>query len=197
MPIPDRRVLVVLVTLVGAMTLASSLLLALEPAPMSRRPAVQLRSVDQSAQRGDDLFETNPPVRAERFSAIVIHDSGTLAGSAETIGGGLGYHFVIGNGQDAPDGKIAAGPRWSRQLAGAFIDESADAAPANRRPIGICLIGDTNRQAPTKLQIQNLRWLVRQLQRRCQIPGDQVVTPAGRLFPHSRFGRQLLTSALR
>ena len=196
MPIPDRRVLVVLGTLVGAMTLASALLLALEPTVASGR-VVALQSVDQPQAEAQRLFQTDGPGQPERYSAIVVHDSGTLAGSADTVVGGLGYHFIIGNGRGADDGSIAVSRRWSERLAGAFPAGPGQDATAVGNSIGICLIADTERRRPTEPQIDRLCWLVRQLQTRFDIRGDQVVTPAGDLFPHSRFNRQLLARRLR
>ena len=179
------------------MTLASSLLLALEPAPISGRAGVPLRSVTRPDQTNRNLFETDPPLVEGRYSAVVIHDSGTLAGTADGLPGGLGYHFVIGNGEGSPDGEIVVSRRWSEQLAGVFpVDADQDEGYADGA-IGICLIGDTGRQALTDRQMQQLRWLVTQLQSRLRIPGNQVVPPAGRLFPHARFGRQLLTTRIR
>ena len=105
MPIPETRVLIVLGTLLGAMTLASGLLLALEPAPVAARQSLALRSVDQPAGIERDMFDTEPPIEAQRYAAIVIRDSGTPGGGPNSAINGL-YHFVIGNGQGAVNGAI-------------------------------------------------------------------------------------------
>lgn len=192
MPIPETRVLIVLGTLLGAMTLVSGLLLALEPAPVAARQSLALRSVDQPAVIERDMFDTEPPIEAQRYAAIVIRDSGTPGGGPNSAINGL-YHFVIGNGQGAVNGAIVPSKRWSEQLPVAFpVVRDLDAALTGKA-IGICLIGDTNRQALTEAQVQKLCWLVRQLQDRFGIPPQRVVSPASRLFPHARLSRQLLT----
>ncbi|MFQ5589758.1 MAG: peptidoglycan-binding protein, partial [Phycisphaerae bacterium] len=53
-----------------------------------------------------------------RWTTIVIHHSATETGGASLFDrfhrkrgwDGLGYHFVIGNGTDTPDGLIEVGP---------------------------------------------------------------------------------------
>jgi hypothetical protein len=192
MPIPDRRVFIVLGTLLGAMTLASGLLLALEPGPVAARQGLALRSVDQPAETQRDLFDTEPPIVAQRYAAIVIRDSGTPGGGPNSAVNGL-YHFVIGNGQGTVNGAIIQNKRWSEQLPVPFpVVRGLDAALTDKA-IGICLIGDTNRQALTETQVQKLCWLVRQLQERFDIPAQRVLAPANRLFPQARLNRQLLT----
>ena len=191
MPIPDRRVLVVLTTLLGAMTLASGLLLVLEPAPKTPLPTFRLRSVDRGDRR-QSLFETSTPVDPGRYAAIVIHDGAAQGGPIDTTAASRRYHFVIGNGNDVADGAIEAGPCWQGQLDGLFAG-SDPAAAHGGSPIGIFLVGDTTRQSLTELQTERLCWLVRRLQLKFEIAGEHVSTPQGRFFPHSTFGRQLLT----
>lgn len=193
MPIPDRRVLIVLATLVGAMTFASGLLLALEPGPTAAFPTIQLSSIGSGDDGASGLFETDTPLTSGRYSAIIIHDSGTPGGATDSIANGQGYHFVIANGQGAADGAIEAGRRWHEQLDGKFITGANGGEPIASPAIGICLVGDTARQGLTESQTKQLCWLVRQLQGRFQISGEDVMPPAGHRFPHALFGRQLLT----
>ena len=196
MPIPDRRVLVVLTTLLGAMTLASGLLLVLEPAPKTPLPTFRLRSVDRVGDRRQNLFETSTPVEPGRYAAIVIHDGAAQDAPIDTTVASQRYHFVIGDGNDVDDGAIEAGPRWQKQLDSQLAGRDP-AASDDASPIGIFLVGDTTRQGLTELQTERLCWLVRQLQLKFEIAGEYVSTPQGRFFPHSRFGRQLLTHGLR
>ncbi len=184
--VPRRRTLIVLVSLVGAMTLASGMLLLLEP-DAGRAPgrAVTLSRIHHARAPSDALFETTAPITAGRWQAIVIHDSGTIHGSAATIDrahrrigrGELGYHFVINNGLDAPDGQIERGPRWRRQADGGYADGTGSDW-FNRQAIGICLIGDRHRQAPTAAQERQLVWLVQRLQKQLRIPADRIYLPA-------------------
>lgn len=214
--VPRRRTLIVLVSLVGSMTLASGMLLLLEPnGGHSRGRAVTLSRIHQVtrgsvARAGDPLFETAAPIATERWQAIVIHDSGTLHGSAATIDrahrrlgrGELGYHFVINNGLDAPDGQIQRGPRWRRQDDGNYAT-GPDSAWLHGQAIGICLIGDFEHQSPTDAQERQLVWLVQRLQRRLDIPSDRVYLPVdlgagpatADYLPAARLRSQWLTRA--
>jgi hypothetical protein len=145
------------------------------------------------------------PSRPERaWSAIVIHHSATGEGNAaifdkwhreENGWNGVGYDFVIGNGTDSPDGAVEPTYRWRGQLTGAH----AGGTPgnwANEEGIGICLVGDFNRTAPTARQMDSLVRLVRFLQQRYgiprsrvyghgSVPGGHVTDCPGRRFPMS------------
>lgn len=206
--VPDRRTLVVLVSLVAAMTLASGLLLVLEPtAPGRPRFGMALQNVHEQASGDVQLFDTEAPVEPGRWQAIVIHDSGTLIGSAATIDrahkrlgrGGLGYHFVI-NGSGKNDGQIERSPRWRLQNSGAH--SAGDRSDwFNEHAIGVCLIGDLSRQPVSATQMEQLVWLVQRLQSRLKIPAGHVYLPtdAGGLQTDSnrllveRLRAQLLT----
>lgn len=210
MLVPERRTLLVLATLIAAMTLASGVLLVLEPQPLAPGSQIVLSSIDGTIDPERVLFNT--PALADRhaWSAIVIQQSGGAEGSAaklsqlhEKLGlGGLGYHFVIGNGQGMPDGQIEAGFRWTRQIRGAF-NSGVNNPALDRRTIGVCLIGDGRHQPPTESQIRELVWLVRKLQAKFDIPADRVMLQTrpeqggvvSRLFPVADFRQQLLTLA--
>lgn len=143
-----------------------------------------------------------------RWQAIVVHHSGTAAGTAEDISRqhrewgfpSLGYHFVIGNGNGEQDGVVIHGPRWSTQEGGAHVADRApgatpDAAWFNQNAIGICLIGNGERRPFTDAQVEALVALVNDLQRACGIPDSAVfmhsdlveVASPGRWFPRSQF----------
>ena len=205
--IPQRRTLVVLAALVVGMTLTSSTLLILEPGPVAPISGITLQSIenDSNAQPEEKLFdfEYNNP---HRWQAIVIHDSGSLHGSSQTINrvherlgrGGLGYHFVINNGTDKTDGLIEVGYRWQHQFVGAYLVGDGSEW-FNRNAIGICIIGDGDRQRFTKSQLQELVWLVQQLQDRFNVPKEFVFMEVGsgehgpsKLFPYAWFRQQLL-----
>jgi hypothetical protein len=111
---------------------------------------------------------------------LVIHHSGTAEGSVASIHAehrrrvdavgnpwlGIGYHFVIGNGQGMPDGHVEATFRWKEQIHGAHSGNAA----VNARGIGICLIGNFENHRPTDNQIQSLKALLTELSQRHQIP---------------------------
>jgi hypothetical protein len=129
-----------------------------------------------------------------RWRAIVIHDSGTPAGDLPSIErrhqqaglAGLGFHFVVGNGQGMDDGAVAVGPRWERQLAGAHAARgwrtpvraggipALDASALNQSAIAICLVGRADRRPFTDRQCRQARALVHQLQSEFGIAHDAV-----------------------
>jgi N-acetylmuramoyl-L-alanine amidase len=90
---------------------------------------------------------------------IVIHHSASDSGNADGfhryhlergIPGGLAYHFVIGNGRGAKDGGITEGHRWTESLAGGHV--TLNAWNYNIFGIGICLVGNLEKNRPTNLQ---------------------------------------------
>ncbi len=112
---------------------------------------------------------------------IVIHHSATASGCAAEFDkfhrekrgweNGLGYHFVIGNGNGSRDGEIEIGNRWKNQLDGAH----AGVQEYNHYGIGICLVGNFNNSNPTSSQMAALTALVSYLQERCHIPAENVI----------------------
>jgi hypothetical protein len=203
--VPDRRTILVLGSLVIGMTLVSGLLLVLEPGPVAPPQGVSLMSSDRGGetQRPEDvLFSTQGDAD---WRAIVIHDSGALQGSYESINRaherlgrqGNGYHFVINNGTGDRDGRITTGYRWENQLSGAYL-EGQGADWFNEHGIGVCMIGDMDRQRPTEAQLHELVWLVRQMQQRLGVPAENVFVSVGAgsepaaHFPHAWFADQLI-----
>jgi hypothetical protein len=201
----DKRTLTVLASLIGGMTLAGGLLLVLEPGPVAPLSHITLYSTDQThtAQPEDRLFDLDQAARPWR--GIVIHDTGSLHGSARNLnrlheqanGTGLGYHFVINNGTGEEDGLIEVGFRWQKQFVGAYIaGESAE--QWNNRYIGIALVGNADQRPLTRKQLRELVWLIQQLQARFDIPRSEVYAALGSSdeqlaahFPHAWFRRQL------
>ena len=117
-----------------------------------------------------------------RWTCIVLHHSATPAGDAQIFdrhhrGRGwdeLGYHFVIGNGTDTPDGMVEVGPRWEKQKHGAHCKTPNNYY--NEHGIGICLVGDFTARRPSRAQMDSLGQLVRFLSRACSIPPERVMT---------------------
>lgn len=142
-----------------------------------------------------------------RWTHIVVHHSGIEAGNAKAYDGahrrrgmenGLAYHFVIGNGRDSGDGQIEVGPRWTRQLYGGHVRSSH----MNQHGIGICLVGNFEKRAPGKRQLESLFALIDHL-RGPGLPGsakakvtvhrwvdrNHTVCP-GRKFPYAELKRR-------
>jgi cell division septation protein DedD len=111
-------------------------------------------------------------VARNRWKYIVVHNSGTRQGNARIFDyyhrhvrrmpNGLAYHFVIGNGTSSGDGEIEIGHRWAAQLAGGHVHSDY----LNYIALGICLVGDFNRDLPTRAQYEALDELIRYLRRR-------------------------------
>ncbi len=112
---------------------------------------------------------------------IVIHHSASDSGDAASIGryhketrgwvNGLGYDFLIGNGNGSRDGQIEVGNRWNKQIDGAH----AGNPEYNKHGIGICLVGNFDNGQPTNQQISSLLHLIDYLQKRCNIDKDNVI----------------------
>lgn len=154
-------------------------------------------------------FDFRPLTAEKNWVYLVIHHSGTRGGSVEAIHEahlqrkdsagnpwlGIGYHFVIGNGNGMPDGSIEPTFRWKQQLHGAH----AGSVVHNANGIGICLIGDFEKQKPTGKQLEAVRRLTRQLAKRYDIPprlliGHKTIKPTlcpGRHFPLQDVRRNL------
>jgi len=115
----------------------------------------------------------------QSWKHIVIHHSASERGNAEIFHrehkarewDGLGYHFVIGNGNGSGDGQVEAGYRWTRQERGAH----AGNIEYNEQGIGICLVGNFENGTPSAKQMESLRKLVRFLQGKCGIASARVI----------------------
>lgn len=192
-----KRNAIVLASLLGALVFTSVLLLTLAPSPLAPDAARRLFEVY------DEALNPNDPLQPGRWSTIYIHHSKTRAGDAGTvIRGGMGDHFLIGNGNGCEDGEIQVGQRWVFQqpanLAG--LDKIPALARSSDRCITICLVGDLDRTAPTKAQVRQLEALVQTLQRKLNIPAQAVVAfdqpnnplGIGKFFPARAFAQNLL-----
>jgi hypothetical protein len=113
------------------------------------------------------------PVARARWQFIVVHNSGTRQGNAAVFDyyhrhvrrmqNGLAYHFVIGNGTSTGNGQIEIGNRWRRQMNGGHVHSDY----LNSIALGICLVGDFNRDQPTRAQLESCEELIRYLRQRC------------------------------
>ncbi len=100
-----------------------------------------------------------------RWKYIVAHHSAVRNGNAESydryhrrrgMQNGLAYHFVIGNGVDSGDGEIEIGPRWTGQIDGGHVRSHL----YNQYGIGICLVGNFEKDRPTSRQLAAFSELV-------------------------------------
>jgi hypothetical protein len=172
-------------------------ILASEDAATLRRRLDELRSVRYEPEPVVIPPRPTPPrvglpvawrpphgVRVRRWRYIVIHHMAAPRGSAAVIDrmhkkrgwNGLGYHFVIGNGSLTGNGQVEVGYRWKSQEKGAHARaRTGDDNRWNLHGIGICLIGDFTKTAPSARQIDTLESLVRALRAEYGISVDNIV----------------------
>jgi hypothetical protein len=140
-------------------------------------------------------------VARNRWKYIIVHNSGTRQGNARIFDyyhryvrrmpNGLAYHFVIGNGTSSGNGQVEIGNRWTRQLNGGHVHSDY----LNYISIGICLVGDFNRDLPTKAEYEALDELIRYLRRRVGkvdgrysiVRGHKEINPRPTDCPGNRF----------
>ncbi len=139
------------------------------------------------------LRDIMPPggIQRGKWQIIVVHHSAARNSTPQGMdswhrqrgwSGGLGYHFVIGNGAKYPDGQLYVGPRWKSQSTGAHCKNSAgkylgvwrDRNFFNDRGIGICLVGDFQSEQPTARQLATLRDLTALLIQQTNVPPGAV-----------------------
>jgi hypothetical protein len=143
----------------------------------------------------------NAKVRRGRWKYIIVHNSGTRQGNARIFDNyhrrvrkmqnGLAYHFVIGNGNSSGDGQIEIGNRWTRQINGGHVASDY----LNDIAIGVCLVGDLNRDLPTKHQLGALDELATYLRGRVGkvkgrpaiVKGHKEINPRPTDCPGDRF----------
>lgn len=209
----SKRTAMVWTSLLGAMTVVGGGLFLLNGGPGSTGQGLSIPPLMALAGPStvEVVFNTTEPIQQGRWQAIVIHDSGSPVGTPASMDAqaramnlkGLGYHFVLGNGNGLDDGEIHMGARWMHQTPGAHAS-GKDADWFNLNAIGICLVGDGDRQKPTAAQMQRLAQLTAALARELKIPADRIylhsdiaqTTSPGRLFPEREF-RAAVNAALR
>lgn len=219
----SRRRFTVWAIFTGAMTAVAGVLLIGDKGAPSMEAAMSAKVVGPSQLDGASLIlPREADLVSGQWKSIVIHHSATPAGDSVTLNrqhttaglSGLGYHFVIGNGQGLGDGLVEVGYRWNRQLPGAHVAATgtggtpgigqvglskAGADQFNRSAIGICLIGNGNRREFTDRQINELVAVVRALQEKLAIPSSAVylhsdlakVASPGAFFPMAEFEAQI------
>lgn len=160
------------------------------PPPPAREP-LKMRDVRRSSLRLADIRPAGG-IKKNLWEVIVVHHAGAQTATPHGMdyyhqvtrgwSNGLGYHFVIGNGVNYPDGKLYVGSRWERQIQGAHCATPTGSHLGSQRPggyfnkhgIGICLIGDFEKEYPTRRQLQTLQDLIVLLVRETGISPTQI-----------------------
>jgi hypothetical protein len=128
-----------------------------------------------------------PTAAPRQWKYIVVHHSAGSSGSVDSIHEdhmkkkdkngnpwlGIGYHFVIGNGNGMPDGEIEPTFRWRTQIQGAHA--GSQDKDYNERGIGVCLIGNFENTPPSAAQRRSMKQLVQTLRLEYGIPTVNVV----------------------
>ena len=163
------------------------------PVSISRVPPVVppqtqpgLSSLPAGRQDSDKMTPTRwsgnpwkPDVPPRTWNSIVIHHTATDQGDVASIHDahlakkwlGIGYHFVIGNGNGMGDGEIEATFRWREQLHGAHAGDE----DYNEHGVGVCLVGNFEKHSPTPQQMAAVKRLVATLKREYGISAERVI----------------------
>jgi hypothetical protein len=184
-PVSQKRVAVVLASLVGTMTISAGVLLLMEGGALGTSvPGAFVASpVDRSAQ----LIAA--PLQGKTWNYIIIYESADASASAETLAEGrvtggsnpaksvrpkANFHFVIEMG-----GARQVGTSWLKQEPGAppasWPDSRSYTSPSYTNAVGVCLAADINRGKLGQAQHETLLQTVRDLQRLYNIPKENVL----------------------
>jgi hypothetical protein len=152
---------------------------------------------------GNELFYPNKADRPWKY--VVLHHSANPSGNYDQIDAehrkvlgydGCGYHFVIGNGTGSEDGQIEVAQRWVNQKHGVHC-RNARNAEIDEYGIGICFVGDLDKEPPTPRQVAAAKALIAYLSSRYAIDQARVETHShlaatptvcpGKYFPTATF----------
>lgn len=143
-------------------------------------------SVDNAAFASRTSNPWKPKGKEREWKYVVLHHTASEAGSVRSIDAahkqrkdsagkpwlGIGYHFVIGNGNGMEDGEIQPTFRWKKQIHGAH----AGVADYNELGVGIVLVGNFEKHRPTSAQLRSARRLVSTLRSAYRISSKNIVT---------------------
>jgi hypothetical protein len=164
-------------------------------------PAAKVEAAEDAEKTAKELgvpAEWIPPKDKEHsWFAIIVHHSATEVGNVTYFNKahserlddfgerwlGIGYDFVIGNGTLSGDGEVETTFRWKEQLVGAHC-KTADNW-ANTYGIGIVLVGNFDQSRPSARQMESLGKLVSYLQKRYDIPANDIYGHGGTPGAHA------------
>jgi hypothetical protein len=193
-PVSQKRVAVVLASLVATLTVSAGLLLLMEGGTGGSSPMAA--AVDNSSTISS-VIESASPLRTNAWDYIIIYESGDQVGgttgladghdiggvvpTSDTVRSQANFHFVIDGSvsKDGMDGQLKAGTAWNHQESGApfaaWPDVRYHSIPPYNRAIGICLDGNLDQHPISEAQYPTLIQLVQDLQNRLHIPKDHIL----------------------
>jgi hypothetical protein len=189
-PVSQKRVAVVLGSLVGTLTISAATLLLMEG---GQNGGVPMPAAAPSWSVADQIKPATP-LRQRGWDYIIIYESGDLTGNAASLADGVlvgdpkhtvrpkaNFHFVVDSARgrrDGVDGELEVGTTWMNQVAGAPFVGWPDVRYHNISPytnaVGVCFIGDLNREPMSDAQHRMLIQVVRELQSRLNIPRERI-----------------------
>jgi hypothetical protein len=133
----------------------------------------------RSPRRPTDVVGNLDAPLTRHWKYIVIHHSASDSGNEAIFDRehkgrgwlGVGYDFVIDNGEGGPDGRVETTFRWEQQQDGAHAGNEE----YNKFGVGICLVGNFDNDYPTARQMDSLVGLINYLQDRCHIPTEDIL----------------------
>jgi hypothetical protein len=188
-PVSQKRVAVVLASLVATMTVSAALLLAMEKNTLGT--AMPGMAITQSKVAA--AVDAGEPLRRQGWGFIIISESADPAARAASLADGriaggfslspvrpkANFHFVIDSAQSGTmDGLPETGTSWKKQELGAYAgwpDSRTHSVTLYSDAVGICLAADLDRGPISEAQSQTLVHLVQALQARCRIPRERVL----------------------
>ena len=193
-PVSQKRVAVVLASLVGTMTVSAAVLLLMEGGALgTAMPGWAVNQTNVAAMVDDAMVDLNVPLRSPGWNFIIIYESADMAARADSLAEGrlaggsppstvrpkANFHFVIDSAQSGTmDGALETGTSWKNQDLGAYAGwPDARSHPISRYTdaVGICFAGDLNRGPISPAQNQTLLQLVQELQQRNRIPRERIL----------------------
>jgi hypothetical protein len=187
-PVSQKRVAVVLASLVGTMTVSAAALLLMEGGALGT--AVPGWAIHQ--QNIGTMVDAGSPLRSQGWNFIIVYESGDVAARAETLADGYfaggsptapvrpkaNFHFVIDSAQSGTmDGALEIGTSWKNQDLGAYAGwpySRSHPISLYNDAVGICLAADLNRTPISQAQQETLIRLVQELKQRTSIPLEKV-----------------------
>ena len=148
-------------------------------------PAGVISTVPRAGNPGKNPWR--PIASPREWKYVVVHHTATGSGNVDSINAshlknkdkngnpwlGIGYHFVIGNGDGMANGAIEPTFRWRTQIQGAHAGSANK--DYNERGIGICLVGNFEKSPPTAAQKKSVKLLVQTLRNEYHIPVANIV----------------------